>query len=175
MNEQELTRLIESWENLPLIIHQIIDKPEEINTLMNMALYSDHRRSWRAAWIADKVNDIKPELITPFLNKMIRQLKRETNTGKKRQFLKLISKNKVPEKYFTFLIDYCLNCFTSAFEPVAVKVNALQILFNISEIETELKNELLYLIEHETEQNPIAGIKARGEKIARLLRKQINC
>jgi hypothetical protein len=173
MNGKELTALLESWENLPLLIRQLIDKPEEITLLMNIALHSDNKKSWRAAWVADKVNDKKPELITPFLGKMINQLKRETNTGKKRQFLKLISLNEIQKNHFAFLTNYCFKCFTSATEPVGVKVHALQILFNISEKEADLKPELLSLIEFELENNPKAGIKARGRNLAKILKKQI--
>ncbi|MDD4143701.1 MAG: hypothetical protein PHN68_03600 [Prolixibacteraceae bacterium] len=174
MNEKELTGLLESWENLPLLISQLSEQPEEAGMLMNIALYSDHDKSWRAAWIADKINDTNPELITPFLGKMINQLKKETNPGKKRQFLKLISLNKIPKKHFSFLADYCFKCFTSANEPVGVKVHALQILFNLSEKEADLKSELLSLIEYELELNPMAGVKARGKKLAGILRKQIS-
>ena len=174
MNEKEMTGLLESWENLPLLIHQVTEQPGEINLLMNIALHSDHDKSWRAAWVADKVNDKKPELITPFLEKIITRLKRETDTGKKRQFLKLISLNEIPGKHFAFLTDYCYQCFTSASEPVGVKVHALQILFNLSEKETDLKPELLSLIDFELENDPKAGIKARGKNLAKILRKQLS-
>ena len=174
MNEKELTGLLESWENLPLLINQIADSPGLINLLMNIALHSDHEKSWRAVWVADKINDIKPELITPFTGKMINRLKKETDTGRKRQFLKLISINKIPRKHFAFLADYCFRIFNSASESVGVKVYALQILFNLSEKEADLKPELLSLIEYELERDPKPGIKARGKKIAGILSKQIN-
>ena len=48
----------------------------------------------------------------------------------------------------------------------------MQILFNISEREPELKHELIQLIEHEIEYHSSAGIKSRGSKLLRKLYRQ---
>jgi hypothetical protein len=173
MNEKELTDLLASWENIRLIIRETAKQPATFDILMNIALNSIDTKSWRAAWVADKINDNCPELIIPYLDRIVKQLKKETHTGKKRQFLKLISLHEIRKKHFPFLTVYCLKCFTSALEPVGVKVNSLQILYNISQKEPGLKNELLSLIEYELEHDPSAGIVARGKRLATLLQKQI--
>jgi len=173
MTKEDLLELISSWENLGLITSEMITNPAKLSLLMEVSLYSDHPRSWRATWVADKIHDKRPELIVPFLGKMIRQMKRETHASKKRQFLKLISMHEIPEGHLSFLMDYCMNCFLSANEPVSIRVYALQILFNISEREPLFKSELLSLIEHEMELHPAAGVRARGRNLAKKLKKQI--
>jgi hypothetical protein len=50
----------------------------------------------------------------------------------------------------------------------------MQILYNISEIETDLKAELLAVVEHEMEYHSTAGILSRGSKLANKLRNQIS-
>lgn len=173
MTEQELLDLMESWENLNLIIHDVGNHPELLNLLMDVALNSNKPHSWRAAWMADKVHDNHPELLLPFLEKMIEKLCKPLHVGKKRQFLKLISLHDVPEFHHGFLVDYCLNALTSATEPPAVRVHAMQILFNISEKVPDLKPELLAVIQHELEYHATPGIRSRGGKLAKKLHQQI--
>jgi hypothetical protein len=87
---------------------------------------------------------------------MILRLKSEINHSKKRHLLKLISMHEIPEIYLSFLLGYCLRCFTSAGETIAVRVHAMQILYNISEKEPGFKPELFSIIQHETELHPTA-------------------
>ena len=173
MKEQDLLTLIESWDNLTFTFSEIMTHPEYYPVLMKLALYSKHPNSWRAVYLVDKINEVDAGFILPYVDKIIEQLKRENHKGKKRHFLKQISLNKIPEIHHGFLLDYCLNTFTSAKEAIAVRVNAMQILFNISETEPGLKPELLAIIEHEMEYHSTAGILSRGKKLVRKLRGQI--
>ena len=173
MNRNELMEVIDSWENLELTIQEILNNPDYLPVLMDLALYSNKPKSWRAAFLVDKIHDIQPQLIIPWLEKMISGLITDLQSGKKRHFLKLISLNKIEKKHFAFLMDYCLYTFTSGKEPVAVRVHSMQILFNLSETEPEFKPELLAIIEHEMEVHPSAGISSRGKKLAKKLYSQI--
>ncbi|MFW5831474.1 MAG: hypothetical protein ACOCVA_04435 [Prolixibacteraceae bacterium] len=133
MTQKELLEIMKSWKNLNVVIKDIGNHPGNLNLLMDIALNSPEPTSWRAAWMADKIHDNYPELIKPHLGKMIEQLNQSLQVGKKRHFLKLISLNDIPEKYHGFLMDYCLNVLTSAKEPPAGRVHAMQVLYNISE------------------------------------------
>jgi hypothetical protein len=103
---------------------------------------------------------------------MILKLKTEDNSGKKRHFLKLLSMNEIPEQHFGFLVDYCLDTLGSGKEPPAVRVHAMQVLFNISEKEPEFKPELMVIIEHEMEFHSTPGILSRGNKLVKKLHQQ---
>ncbi len=173
MTKNELLKVIESWENLEITVMEISKHPNYFRLLTEIALYSNEPKSWRAAYMVDKIHDNYPELLLPYLKDMILQLKKEESSSKKRHFLKLISMNKIDVEYHGFLVDYCLNALTSAKEPPAVRVHAMQILFNISEKETGLKPEILAVIEHEMEYHSTAGILSRGSKLAKKLRTQI--
>jgi len=173
MEKENLLELIDSWENLAFAMREIVNHPESFSALMEIALYNPEQKSWRAAYLVDKIHDDYPELLLPFIEPMIEQLKTENNSSKKRHFLKLLSMNKIPSEHYGFLVDYCINALTSAKEPPAVRVHAMQILYNISEKETELKPEILTIIEHEMEYHATAGILSRGSKITRKLRKQL--
>ncbi|WP_372949506.1 hypothetical protein [Mariniphaga sp.] len=172
MTKEELLDLIVSWENLPLLVRQLETDYENLKLLMDLAFENNHPKSWRAAYIADKINDNHPKLIAPFICEMILRLKTEKSSSKKRHYLKIISQQQFSRKYHSLLVDSCLECFTSASEPIANRVHAMQILFNISEKEPGFKSELLSIIEHEIELHPTPGIVSRGKKLVRKLMMQ---
>ncbi|MBW6533727.1 MAG: hypothetical protein K0B11_01845 [Mariniphaga sp.] len=172
MTKEELLELIVSWENLPLLVRQLESEPGKLRLLIDLAFNEQHPKSWRAAYIADKINDNHQELISPFIPEMILRLKTEKNSSKKRHYLKLISQHNFPRKFHSFLVDYCLECFSSSSEPVANRVHAMQVLFNISEKEPGFKPELLSIIEHEMELHPTPGIVSRGKKLVKKLLEQ---
>ncbi len=173
MTKSELLDLIESWENLSLFINGINKEPEILPALMDIALNSNAPKSWRAAWLADKIHEEHPQLIKPWINEIVIALKTEKQAGKKRHFLKLISLQEPDEKHDPFLLDYCLGAFTNGKEPISIRVHAMQVLYNISEKQPGFKPELLAIIEHEIELHPTAGIRSRGRKLAKKLARQI--
>lgn len=174
MTEEQIHELMQSWDNFEITLKKISESPADFPTLMQVGLYSKNPNSWRAIYLADRIHDLHPEWLEPYLPKIIEQLKVEKHHGKLRHFLKLVSMNPIPEKYFGFLLDHCLSTFTSDKEPIANRVHAMQILFNISESEPELKPELLEIIQQEMEHHPTPGIRSRGGKLVRKLQRQIS-
>jgi hypothetical protein len=172
MTKQELIDLLNAWENLDVLIKEMGANAEWFKILMDIALNNPEQRSWRAAYLADRIHDKYPALLLPYIDKMILKLKTEDNSGKKRHFLKLLSMNEIPEQHFGFLVDYCLDTLGSGKEPPAVRVHAMQVLFNISEKEPEFKPELMVIIEHEMEFHSTPGILSRGNKLVKKLHQQ---
>jgi hypothetical protein len=173
MTANELLEILRNWDNFQVTLHTMAEHPEQIPVLIEVAIHSKDPVSWRALYMADKIFDINSKLILPYLHDMIGQLEVESHHGKKRHLLKLISQSAIPEKYAGFLMDYCLATFTSSKEPVANRVHAMQVLFNISESEPELKPELLEIIQQEIDFHPTPGIRSRGSKLVKKLQRQI--
>jgi hypothetical protein len=169
MTGEQLLELLEAWENLGLIMNEIIAEPANYGKLVEIALHNKHPKSWRAAWLMDKINDQAPELIIDYIPKIIEQLKVEKSDGKKRHLLKLISLKEIPDLYLGFLTDFCITIFTSSKEPIAVRVHAMQILGNIAMKEPDLKPEIALIMEHEMENHGSAGIVSRCKKILKKL------
>jgi hypothetical protein len=174
MTKTELTELIDSWENLQFLGNEIAANDEHYNLLMEVALYDSTPKSWRAAYLVDKINDGRPGLLMPFLDKMIDQVIAEKNHSKKRHFLKLISMNGLTEAQQGKMFDFCIGTLTSEKETVAVRAHAMQILHNIAVKEPELISEVVLMIENELDKHPTAGIKSRGTKLVGNLRKISN-
>lgn len=173
MTEKDHLKLIESWDYFEIILQHLDSDQSFLKSFIAFALYNKHPNSWRALYIVDKLYDKHPDWIEPYIPEMIERLKTENHHGKKRHLLKLISQSEVEPQYSGFLVDYCLNVFTSE-EPVANRVHAMQVLYNISDKEPGLKPELLDIIQQEIEFRPTPGIRARGSKLARKLFLQIN-
>jgi hypothetical protein len=174
MTVSDLQKIINSWENLMLTIDYISEHPEHIDMLMAIAMNDTVKDSWRASWIVSKIYEKNPGQLEGYIGQIIDFLQKTDNASKKREFLKLISYYPVPKEKIALMLEYGIRHFTSACEPIAVRVHAMQILFNISESEPELKPELIQLIEQEMEYHPSAGIKSRGNKLLRKLYQQTN-
>ena len=174
MTKAELKELIDSWENLQYLVNEIVRNPDYYKLLIELAFYDTHPKSWRAAYLVDKINDKHPELLHPFLSAMINQVQIEKSPGKKRHFLKLISLNDLTEEQQGFLFNFCIETLKSGKEPAAVRVHAMQILQNIAVKEPELIPEILLIIEDEMENHLTAGINSRGKKLVAKLKKALD-
>ena len=172
MTENEVRLLIQSWENIALLVRYIADYPEHLDIIMTKVLDDSQPENWRAAWMVDKIHERHPELIQSYLQAMTDFVLTTQNAGKKRHLLKLISLNEIKDKNMASLLNYCIEVFTNAAEPVAVRVHAMQILFNIAQKEPDFSGELIELIENEIELHGSAGLFSRGRKLLKKLRPQ---
>lgn len=173
MTKEQLVSILDSWDSLTLMKLNVESHPDYLSGLMDIALTGSNRHSWRAAWIADKINEQHPGIVKPWILQITEGLKGLKHTGKKRQFLKLVSLCPISPEHRGFLVDYCLACLDSPAEPPAVKAHAMQILYQISEYEPELKEELLQILEFEIEISESAGIKARARRLSEKLAKEV--
>jgi hypothetical protein len=165
MTENEIRILIQSWENLALLVRYISNYPEHLDVIMSKALDDSQPENWRAVWMVDKIHEKHPNLVIQYLPAMTEFLLTTRNASKKRHLLKLVSLHEVPEDKVALLLNFCVEVFTNATEPVAVRVHAMQILFNIAQKEHDFSGELIDLIEHEIEYHGSAGIASRGRKL----------
>lgn len=169
MTEIELQSVIKSWENISVVICHISEHPEHLDLLVKIAFDDGPAENWRAAWMIDKIHDQYPELILPYIPAMTQFLLKTKNFGKKRHLLKLISLNTIQEENMALLLNYGIEVFSNAAEPIAVRVHAMQMLFNIAQKEPDFSGELIGLIEHEIEHHGSAGLASRGKKLLKKL------
>lgn len=169
MNRKEFYSLLDNWENIHLLINYLIEYPNQLDALIAIGLSNDQKENWRAIWIADKIHEKHPELIRPYLGQLTEALKTTSCDSKLRHLLKLISLNPIDQQYLSFLLAYCLELVDNATSPIANRVHGMQILFEISEQEPELKPELIQLFEHELEKHESPAIRSRGKRLLKKL------
>ena len=173
MTENDIRTLIQSWENLALMVRYVDDYPEYLDLIVSKAIDDSQPENWRAAWMVDKIHDKHPNLVIPYLPALTDFLLTTQNAGKKRHLLKLISLHDIPDEKIAVLLNFGYQIFTDASEPVAVRVHAMQVLFNIAMKEPDFAGELIELIDHEIEFHGSAGIVSRGRKLISKLQEMV--
>jgi hypothetical protein len=164
-----LTNNLSSSEK-ELIVRELGDSERNFTTLLELALFEKDPMAWRAAWVLDGCDERHPELSTAFLSRIIRHLPETESMGTLRSMLRLLSRHEILEADQGALIDLCFGTMVSERFPVAVKVYAMQIIYNHVLIYPELKEELVSVIRDQSENNS-AGFKARGTLILKQLEK----
>lgn len=169
MQREKLIELISNWENFPLVIAHIKNNPIDIPVLIEVATDDSVYENWRVMYLIDKIHDVQAESVIPHFDVLTDFVLSTKNSSKKRHILKLLSMHEPDKKRIVELLDFCIKEFTNPAEPVAVRVHAMQILYNISLIENDFAGELISIIEHEKENHGSAGITSRGNKILKKL------
>ena len=105
ITQNELSALIQSWENLALVMQHISDFPQHLSALMKLAFDDSDHRNWRALWMVDKIHEKHPELVIPYLPAMTDFVLTTQNSSKKRHLLKLISLHTIPESKMVILLN----------------------------------------------------------------------
>jgi hypothetical protein len=127
--------------------------------------------AWRAGWIIDNAAENSPELLAPFIPDVVAQLLQTKNGSLKRIFTRMLGRYEIPIELLAQVVDCCFKLLSPA-EPTAVRVNAMQVLYNVSQSEEGLKQELAAVLESVLDEGGSAGFINRTEKLIRKLRTQ---
>ena len=153
-----------------LLISEVGKSNDKFATLLNFALFEKDPLAWRASWILDGSDEKHPGLASGYLSKIVQNLPQLESKGTLRSLLRLLCRYDIQEEDQGMLIDLCFGYMVSELYPVAVKVHAMQIIYNHTLIYPELKKELITVIEDQVENNSV-GFKSRGTRIVRQLKK----
>jgi hypothetical protein len=124
--------------------------------------------AWHAAWVLDHVSEAEPDKLEPYVPELIDHLPKLKSSSLKRHFTRMLSRHKIPEDRLGLLIDNLYNLLSPA-EAIAVRVFAMQTLYNIVLSEPELQSELISVIESILEDENSPAIISRGKRVLRLL------
>ncbi|WP_053179479.1 hypothetical protein [Sunxiuqinia dokdonensis] len=169
MKQTDFYALLDTWENIHVLVDYLIEYPDQIEDLVDIGLNAPQKETWRAVWIMDRIHEKKPELVRAYIPRFIEALPLTNHESKLRHLLKLVSLNPLPQDQLGMLWDFGLGVFADASRPIAIRVHAMQLLFEITETVPDLKPELMQLIEHEMEFHGSAGIRSRGKKLLKKL------
>ena len=173
MNVEEL--IFDSGRNTAFNAVEIaIKNPQLIPQFIEIAFKNKKQFSMRAANVIEKLDYIKPNLLSNYIDKIISFIPSCENEGVKRSFLKMISRytKKINEENLNILLNNCFKWLVSSNTEIAVKYYCMIILYDISNIYPEIKNELYHSIQVQL-PNSSAGIKNIGHKLLKKLNKDI--
>lgn len=153
-----------------LYITAVGSSDSKFKTLLDLAISEGDPVAWRAAWILDGSDEGAPGLATDFVPFIVQSLPGLESNGTLRSLLRLLCRYDIREEEQGILIDLCFKYLVSELYPVAVKVHAMQIIYNHVLIYPELKDELITVISDQVDNNSV-GFKSRG---LRLIKKMKN-
>ena len=153
-----------SKHNAMLIAEQVSTDNKRYDKLINIVFSNIEPISRRAVYAIDNTNDINPKLITKYIDRITDFVLTKPNYSIMRSLLKLLAENNIAKDKQGKILQLCTDYIYSEKVPPAVKVHCLQIFYNISEEETDLKLELIQIIESTIEHNT-AAYKSRANKL----------
>ena len=134
------------------------------------SIFADDRRmAWRSCWIIDTASEDFPHLLSGRLPQVIEALLSTKEGSLKRHFTRILCRYQIPEEYLAAIVNRCFELLVPI-EPPAVRVYAMQLLFNISQQIPDLKGELTSVIESLLEEGGSAGFVNRSIRLLRQLR-----
>jgi len=170
MDLKQLIAGIPSASEKEILVIEIGSSQDKFDALFHFIFQQKDPLAWRAAWILDGCDEKNPTLSQKHIPYIIGKLQKLRSSGVRRSMLRLLSRHDIPEKEQGILADLCFQYMMSGIQPLAVKVYAMQILFNLTKIYPEMSRELITVIEDQSEHNS-AGFKARGRLIINQLEK----
>lgn len=144
------------------------------NELIDLIYHTEDQIAQRAAHAASHCFDKSPYLIVSHILKMIDYLDTNPAVAVKRNIVRMLQKQAIPESHQGKLVNHCFNYILDAKETVAVKVFSMTILTHICNSYPELSSEVSLVIHDLLQNNPTPGIRSRGKKLLKQLSKISN-
>jgi len=158
-----------SRANIEFTIHVLGNNPENFKILINYIIAEPDPLPMRASWVVEGITIKYPEMIFPYFGILIRNLRKFSHPGTRRNLLKIFSRIDIPEKYHGILLDICFDWLSSEDRTVAEKVFAMQIIANHLKFYPELSNEFFEVIYDQLPKNSPA-FSARVSQIKKQLK-----
>ena len=133
--------------------------------------YSDPSVAWHAAWVIDLAAEDHPGKLKPYVNDLIDRLPGLSSSSLKRHFTRMLLRQQIPEEKLGRMIDVLFGLIKPS-QAIAVRANAIQLLYQIARKEPDLRSELIWVLETMLEEEQSPGIISKGRKVLESLRRQ---
>jgi hypothetical protein len=152
------------------IVKYIGNNPKRFSDLVNVFLEGPYRVTQRIAWPLSYCVEENTTLIHPHLSRILKYVQQSgVHDSVKRNVIRLLQFIDIPKKQQGVVADICFKFFNNKKEPIAVRAFSMTVLANLAKEITELKNELIPLIEDELPFGS-AGFVSRGRKVLKELK-----
>ena len=142
---------------------------DRFKELMELFLGEDYRISQRASWVVGHCFDKHPNLVQPWLPKMVEAMDEARHDAIRRNVVRILQEVDIPESLTGIVADRCFEYLNSPEIPVAIRVFSMTVLYRISIKWPELQRELALVIEEHMPTGS-AGFKSRGRKTLKLIK-----
>ena len=151
------------------IADYIGDDKQRFKELMHLFLSDEYRVCQRSAWVVSTIADRNSELIEPYIEPMLLNLKEGVHPAVIRNTVRVLNNLKeLPDNILGLAASICFNYLETPSVPVAIRVFSMRVLCKICFKEPDLKNELIILIE-DMMPNESPGFKSAGKDVLKKL------
>lgn len=160
MNIREALRTEHSKRQTMAIVEYVGSDAERFRELMDIFLGREYLMTQRAAWAVNYCAELHPELVAPYLTRLIAQLERDdVHNAVRRNVARLLQFVEIPSRLRGRVFDACYNLVDDAEQPVAVRVFAITVAARIAANKPDLLDELSLVVEKHVAHASIAFCK----------------
>ncbi len=153
------------------VVEEMIARPEGITELMLLFQVKNQHISNYAGWIISYLGENNQQLIKKHLPIIIQKLdNNENNSAMIRNVFRTLQFVDIPQKHEGYVLTKGFEFLNNNNSPIAVKVFAMTVVFNLSVKYPEIQKELKLSLENQLE-HASAGFKSRATKILKKLTK----
>jgi|SRR5262245_9329624 len=165
MDIRQALMAIRSRRQAMAIVEFIDDDARRFAELMKHVFAGESRLTLCAAGVMGYCVERRPELIRPYLPKLIDCLKRDdVRDAVKRNVVRLLQYVEIPRGLAGKIYAHCVDLIDDAGEPVAVRAFALTVAARIAKSEPDLMNELRLVVRKHL-PHTTAAFQKRASKI----------
>ena len=165
MNIREALLAEHSKQQTMKIVRYIGNDAARFRELMKVFLGNEYRTTQRAAWAVSYCVEKHPDLVRPYLNKLIRLLElRDGHDAIRRNVARLLQFVEIPERLRGRVFSSCYELVDDPRQPIAVRCFALSVAAKAADLEPSLMNEIRLMTSKYLPQAS-AGFRARARKV----------
>ncbi len=143
-----------------------------VDELIKLCLHSNYEIAFRAAWILELVAVAYPERFNEKLSEFIDVYVRLTNQSCQRHFTKILMsltnmqarQDRLSTNDLEAIVETTFEWMIDPQTPVAVRVNCMDILFDLRDMDNWIADELRAQIEFQL-QSGSAALQSRGKRV----------
>ncbi len=163
MDLAKVIRERHSREYAEKVAEYIGDDKKRFKELMKLFFVNDYRMNQRASWAVLITIQKKPNLIQPYLSKMLKKLDEDVHDAVIRNTIRIFEDIDIPESLEGFLYDKCMHYLNGMDYPVAIKAFSLTVAARIALKYPDLQPEILEIIDYQV-PHATAAFKSRAKR-----------
>jgi len=158
---------VHSKQQAEAIVEYIGHDPKRFAELMKLFFAGEYRLTQRAAWPMSYCAELHPELIRPYLSKLLDCLERDDqHDAVRRNIVRLLQYIEIPKRLTGKVYARCVDLIDDACQPVAVRAFAMTVAARIAKSEPDLMNELRLIVSKHLPHST-AAFQVRAREILR--------
>lgn len=157
----------------PLSLHyvdqlaqQIFMYPADLDIVYQLIFDQDVKVAWRAAWTCQKISNKYPEWFTDIQFQQLSTLAVSiSHGGLLRGTLSILNNLPIPGSVSVEFINACFDWMVSPKSPISVQSISMKMLYRISIVEPDFKQELIAILENIDPGDYSAGFNSTRKKV----------